>query len=361
MVVSPPTALEDRPTAQTGSLRPVLSAIPPAAYHNPTWKGLGYFARDLLIYAACVVALVHWANPLIVVPLWVVAALVVSGLFVVGHDAAHQSLFKHRWLNDTVGRVAMLPSWHVYTAWIFGHNRVHHGFTGRQGYDFVWHPVTPAQYAAMSAPARLRHRVEWSFAGAGAYYAREVWWNKMILWRAPAKSAPSVNRDRLLVGGFVAVSTAALCWYGFAHGASVAGAVWLVARVLVVPFLAFTFVIGSVVHVHHIDPEIRWLRGEDWTKFGAQMEGTTVLRAGRVFNFFLHWIMVHTPHHVDMRVPMYNLEKAAAAIEDAFPGTVVDRPLRFRDFIANSRQCKLYDFDAGRWLTYRDALRLSSA
>jgi acyl-lipid omega-6 desaturase (Delta-12 desaturase) len=62
-----------------------------------------------------------------------------------------------------------------------------------------------------------------------------------------------------------------------------------------------------------------------------------------------------------MRVPMYNLEKAAAAIEDAFPGTVVDRPLRFRDFIANSRRCKLYDFDAGRWLTYRDALRLSSA
>jgi len=135
----------------------------------------------------------------------------------------------------------------------------------------------------------------------------------------------------------------------------------LVARVLVVPFLAFTFVIGSIVHVHHIDPEIRWLRGEDWTKFGAQMEGTTVLRAGRVFNFFLHWIMVHTPHHVDMRIPMYNLEKAAASIEEAFPGTVVDRPLRFRDFIANSRRCKLYDFDAGRWLTYREASGLSSA
>ena len=46
---------------------------------------------------------------------------------------------------------------------------------------------------------------------------------------------------------------------------------------------------------------------------------------------------------------------AAAAIEEAFPDTVVDRPLRFRDFIANSRKCKLYDFDGGRWLTYAEA------
>jgi omega-6 fatty acid desaturase (delta-12 desaturase) len=354
--MSSPLALEDRPAAApAGSLRPVLAAIPPKAYDNPTWKGLGYFARDLLIYAACVVALVRWSNPLLVVPVWVVAALAVSGLFVIGHDAAHQSLFSHRWLNDTVGRIAMLPSWHVYTAWIFGHNRVHHGFTGRQGYDFVWHPVTAEQYAAMPKFARLRHRVEWSFAGAGAYYTREVWWNKMLMWRAPQKSAAAVNRDRLLVIGFVAGSAAALCAYAFGHGASVLGAAWLVTRVLVVPFLAFTFVIGSVIHVHHIDPDIKWLRGDEWSKFAGQMEGTTVLRAGRAFNFFLHWIMVHTPHHVDMRVPMYNLEMAAGAIEEAFPGTVVDRPLRFRDFMANSRRCKLYDFDAHRWLTYRQA------
>ena len=37
-------------------------------------------------------------------------------------------------------------------------------------------------------------------------------------------------------------------------------------------------------------------------------------------NFFLHWIMVHVPHHVDMRIPMYHLEDAAEAIEAAFPG-----------------------------------------
>jgi hypothetical protein len=55
-----------------------------------------------------------------------------------------------------------------------------------------------------------------------------------------------------------------------------------------------------------------------------------------------------------MRVPMYHLEEAAAAIEAAFPGTIIDKPLRFGDFVANSRACKLYDFDTGRWLTYAE-------
>ncbi len=277
-----PTAPPEVRGNETGSLRPVLQAIPADAYANPTWKGLAYFGRDLLLYGLCVAALIHWANPLIVVPLWILTTLAVSALFVVGHDAAHQALFSHRWLNNVVGRVAMLPSWHLYSAWVFGHNRVHHGFTARQGYDFVWHPYTAAQYAAMSKPARLRHRVEWSFAGPGAYYLREVWWHKMIRWNAGGRWTKPVRRDRALVGGVILSAAGGLAGWSLGGGASVAATVWLVARVLVVPFLGFTFTIGSIVHIHHIAPDIKWLRRDEWTKFAAQMEGTTVLarRAG---------------------------------------------------------------------------------
>jgi acyl-lipid omega-6 desaturase (Delta-12 desaturase) len=34
----------------------------------------------------------------------------------------------------------MGPSAHVEAAWDLGHNRIHHGYTTRQGFDFVWHP-----------------------------------------------------------------------------------------------------------------------------------------------------------------------------------------------------------------------------
>jgi omega-6 fatty acid desaturase (delta-12 desaturase) len=313
-----------------GSLKPVLDVIPPEAYHNPTWRGLGYVARDTVLYLAAVALLVAIPNPLVALPLVAFASLVIAGLFVIAHDAAHGALFGSKPLNALVGRLAMLPSWHVYEGWVLGHKR-------------------------------LRHRIEWSWWGAGAYYLREVWWNKMIVGRPPARWRAAVRRDRILVGAVVGAAAVALAWAGWQQGDGPLGAAWMVARVLVLPFLGFSFIIGSFVHVHHVQPDIRWWPRREWNKFRGQMEGTTVLRAPAGLNFFVHWIMVHVPHHVDVRIPMYNLELATEAIEVAFPGTVHDAPLRFRDFVANTRTCKLYDFDEGRWFTYAEAERLVEA
>jgi acyl-lipid omega-6 desaturase (Delta-12 desaturase) len=349
------TTIDDASTDRKGSLKPVIDVIPPEAYENPTWKGLAYFARDAVIYGLVVAGLIMFDNPLAVVALWVLSALVISGLFVIGHDAAHGSLFASKKLNRFIGTVAMLPGWHVYEGWVLGHNRIHHAYTVRQGFDFVWHPYTPEQYAEMSTLGKLRHRFEWSWIGAGAYYLREVWWHKMIIGAPPARWAKAVRRDRIIVWSFVAVASVLLGALGWAMYGSVAGVAWMIVKVLVVPFLAFTYVIASFVHVHHVQPGIRWWKRREWTKFKGQMEGTTVLRARFGLNFFFHWIMVHVPHHVDMRIPMYNLELATDAIEKAFPGTVHDEPLRFRDFITNTRKCQLYDFDEGHWLTYREA------
>ena len=338
-----------------GSLLPVIRVIPREAYDNPTWKGLAYFARDVVLYLGLLAALVFVSNIFAVAALEVVMALVVSGLFIIGHDAAHGSLFKSKKLNTWVGHLGMLPSWHVYEGWLLGHNRVHHAFTVRQGYDFVWHPTTPQEYAQLGWFRRVIHRVEWSWVGVGLYFGHQVWWKKMMVGKPPARWAKAIRRDRWVITAFIAGSLALFSGIGISMGDSLAGIIWLDLRTVLLPFLGFLYVIGWAVHVHHVSPQIRWWKKAEWTKFKAQMEGTTVLRAPKGLNFFLHWIMVHVPHHVDMRIPMYNLEKATDAIEAAFPGTITDRPLRFRDFMANTRRCKLYDFDAGRWLTYAEA------
>ncbi len=173
----------------------------------------------------------------------------------------------------------------------------------------------------------------------------------------PSRWAKAIRRDRWIVTGFIAGMLALFSGIGVAMGDSVYGVLWLDARTVLLPFLGFSYAIGSLVHVHHISPQIRWWKKAEWTKFKGQMEGTTVLRVPKGLNFFIHWIMVHVPHHVDVRVPMYHLEEAAAAIEAGFPGTVIDQPLRFRDYVANSRACKLYDFDAGCWMTYAQGRR----
>jgi omega-6 fatty acid desaturase (delta-12 desaturase) len=337
-----------------GALKPVLDVIPAEAYANPTGRGLFYFFRDLAIYLVAVAGLIAFANPLVVIPFEVVAILAVCGLFIVAHDAAHGALFKSKALNSIIGHIAMLPSWHVYEGWVLGHNRIHHAYTVRQGFDFVWHPYTPQEFAAMGRPARLRHRIEWSWLGAGAYYIREVWWNKMVVGKPPARWVGKIRRDRLIVLTYLVVTTAALGALGWAQTGTVAGVVWLWVRVLLIPFLGFSFTIGSFVHVHHVAPDIRWWKKREWTKFRGQVEGTTILRMAPGANFFFHWIMVHIPHHVDMRIPMYHLELAAGAIKEAFPDEVHDQRLSFRTFMRNTRQCKLYDFDTGEWLTYAE-------
>jgi omega-6 fatty acid desaturase (delta-12 desaturase) len=335
------------------SLKPVLDALPAKVHENPTWRGLWIFGRDAAMYLGLLVALClvpWWAQLALEIPM----ALVVSGLFIVGHDAAHQSLFKSKRLNSWIGHISMLPSWHVYEGWVLGHNRVHHAFTVREGYDFVWQPATPESWAKTGPWRRLVHRFEWSWMGAGLYYLHEVWMKKMIIGAPPARWRSATRRDRFIVLGFVTAMVGLFAGIAMAQGRGLWGITWLVLATVVIPFLTFNYVIGSFVHVHHVDPELRWYRKDEWDKFRAQMQGTTVLRAPKWLNFFIHWIMVHVPHHVDMRIPMYRLEAATTAIKEAFPGVIIDRKLRFRDFVRNSRACKIYDYDQGRWLRYRD-------
>src|SRR5487761_1359566 len=88
-----PSATTEQDARRGRSLKPVIDVIPASLYENPTWKGLGYFFRDLAMYLGLVAALVFVSNVFAVAALEVAMAVVVSGLFIVGHDAAHGALF----------------------------------------------------------------------------------------------------------------------------------------------------------------------------------------------------------------------------------------------------------------------------
>lgn len=149
-------AAEATPTG----LKPVLAVIPPHCHERSTLRGLGLVARDLALYGLVIWGLLVTDNPLLLIPLWIAAGVMVAGLFVLGHDAAHDALFDSKALNRIVATVTLLPSLHATELWRYGHNRVHHGHTLRQGIDFVWHPLTVSQYQALGRVGRARHRLE---------------------------------------------------------------------------------------------------------------------------------------------------------------------------------------------------------
>ena len=337
------------------TLEAVRAVIPEQCYERSTVRSTIVVLRSLTTYLVVLWGL--WSTDKIwfVVPLWLLASFSLASLFVLGHDAAHGALFNSRWANGVVGRILMLPSLHVFESWVLGHNRIHHGHTARQDMDFVWHPLTAAEYAAMAPHKRLRHRLEWSSIGSGAYYARAVWWRKMIRFRPPEKFAKRIWRDWWLVVITALVVGGLFCTVGWLRHDGILGGAWVVAKLFAVPTLGFMHIIGWTVYVHHVARDVRWWPRREWTKYRGQIESTTILHAPRWINrIWFHNIFVHVPHHVDMRIPFYHLTQAARAIAREFSG-IVERPLRLRHYFANARKCKLYDFEAGRWMTYREA------
>ena len=334
------------------SLIDVVRGIPASCYERSTTRGLLFLARDIITYAALLYGLITVHAWWLVVPMWFLAGLTISGLFVLGHDASHNALFNSRRLNSLVAKLAMLPSAHVESAWDFGHNRVHHGHTVKQGMDFVWHPCTEDEWKLMSRYRRLQHRVEWSPIGAGLYYGRNVWWNKMMRFRAEGKLGNTISHERRVLSAILVVAACGVGFAGWHSVGGVGGVVWMLVKVAVVPWILFTWMIGFVVYVQHVNPDIQWHQRREWSKFKGQMEGTTNLRVSRPLNFFVHNIFTHVPHHVDMRIPFYKLPEAMRAIERSFPRVSITKKLRIREYFSATRLCKVYDFTTGEWSRY---------
>ena len=333
--------------ASPTGLKPVIDVIPARCYERSVGRGMGLILRDLAVYGLAIWGLASTDTVWLLVPLWLVAGAATAALFVVGHDAAHEALFDSKRLNAVVARITMLPSLHATEAWVFGHNRVHHGHTLKQGFDFVWHPLTVEQYEELTPFQQARHRFEWGPLGSGQYYFREIWLNKMMRFSFPKRWAAKVRRDKVIVATF-ALAAAVLTFLA----AGPLGGLWLWIKLVVVPFLLFCHLIGWVVYVHHIAPDIRWWPRREWNRFRGQVEGTTVLWGPPLFDPVFHWIMVHLPHHVDMRIPCYRLPDAARAIAASYSDHVDERRLQLRSYLRSVRVCKLYDFEAGRWLAY---------
>lgn len=361
-----PTILADAPVEpvkeRRRTIRALTKTIPKSCYENPTWKGLLYLGRDLTVYAAGVGMLLAATSLPMILAGWLVTSLAIAALFVIGHDAAHGSLFKSPRLNYLAGQLAMLPSLHTLSVWAYGHNRVHHAFPGCEGLDFVWHPVTAEEYEKLSRWGKFRHRMDWSIVGAGTYYTREIWWNRLMKMPPPNKMESAFLRDRLAVSAFLVMASAAVAAVGWDQTGTIAGTAWVWAKVLLVPWLLWNALIGWAVYIQHISPTMPWRTRQRWRKYSGQVETTCNYRMPRWLNFFWHNIFVHVPHHVDPRIPFYNLPDAAEALNDADPDVSQTRPYRFGEYFDSIRHCKLYDFDREMWTDYdgKDSLTVDS-
>lgn len=319
-------------------------------------KSTGYaltlVVLDLALFSLALAATVLLENPLLKVLTGIVCGLVIGRLFILGHDACHQSFTPHRRLNRWLGRLVFLPSLTPYSLWDVGHNTVHHGYTNLRQFDFVWQPASIEQYRAMPAWRRGLERIYRSGWAPGLYYALEIWWKRMYF---PSRKLMPTRRGSF-TADCVLVSAVAVAWVGMLAWAAVAtgqSLALLLLTAFALPLFVWFAMIGFVVYVHHTHTSVDWFESKaDWSQSSPFVSTTVHLRFARGVGAALHHIMEHTAHHVDMGVPLYRLKRAQALLEQKLPGRIVIQNFSWRWYFDTARKCKLYDFAGQRWTDF---------
>ena len=328
-----------------GALRPVSGGAR-ARYDG---GAIALFLVDAAAYLLCVgatVALRPWSAKLAFSAL---AGCFITRLFVLGHDACHGSLLGSRAWNQRIGRLAFLPSLTPYNLWELGHNTIHHGYTNLKGRDYVWTPLSKAEFDALPPVRRALERVYRSVFGHGLYYLVEIWWKKMMRpekrWAGQRRFD---GRDRTLVaayalGAFAAVSAAAA-----ATGQSVLG---LAAAAILVPFFVWCEIMGLFIFLHHTHPAVAWFdKRAEWRSRPIQLEQTVHVAFPPAVDRFFHHIMDHTAHHLDPTIPLFRLHAAQASVEAACGEGIAAERFSWRYLRRCVAVCKLYDYQRHCWL-----------
>jgi acyl-lipid omega-6 desaturase (Delta-12 desaturase) len=331
------------------TLGKVRKAFSPERYRRSTPRALVALAFDLVLYVALVAAAIGVSNPLLTLGFGVLAGFAVAFLFVWAHDAAHGALFESDRVSEVLGTVAMLPSLNMYRLWVFGHNKVHHGFTSLSIIDWIWRPWTAEDYQQASRWSRFVYRLERRPATCLLHYLLRVWWPGMVRFQ-PDPRARQVKGVALTKLGTLAYAV------GLGALAGVLGGPLAALAVVVVPFVVFTWFIAFFVYLHHTHPDVAFYDDRrEWSALEGQLRSSITIRSNPVWEQLTHHILVHTPHHVDTRIPFYHLAGASADLAEPYGDQITTYRFRWRTVGHIFRTCKLYDFDEHRWLGYEAA------
>jgi acyl-lipid omega-6 desaturase (Delta-12 desaturase) len=332
------------------TLGTVRKAFSPVVYRRSARRAFTGLAVDLALFAGAVTGVVRTGAAWGKLGFGVIAGIAVAFLFVWAHDAAHGALFRSSRVAEVLGTIAMAPSLSMYRLWVYGHNKVHHGFTSLSTVDWIWRPMTPAEYTQASKWSRAVYRVERSLPGCALHFIARVWWPGMVRYHGEPAVRRRYHFIRSKAYTFAYVVLASALAWRYAGG-------WIgVVSVVVVPWLVFSYFIALFVYLHHTHPQLPFFNDRHrWSASIGQVACSTLVRTSAPFEWLTHGIMLHTPHHVDMRIPFYRLPQARRDLLAAGYGDhIVEYRFRWSTVLSIFRTCQLFDFDQAVWYRFRD-------
>jgi omega-6 fatty acid desaturase (delta-12 desaturase) len=277
----------------------------------------------------------YWLTLILAIP---TAGLLVR-IFIIQHDCGHHSFFRSRRANDLLGDVCGLFTLTPYYLWRRSHSR-HHASSGdlsHRGHGDVW-VMTVDEYRNCSHFGRLRYRLYrhplFMFAlGPSLLFILHQRFTYYIprTWHRERRSVHITNL------GILAMLGAA----GFTIGLPTFFSVHL-------PIVMLGAAIGSwLFFVQHQYEDAYWQPHHNWEFMDSALEGSSYYRLPRVLQWFTGNIGFHHIHHLESRIPNYNLPICYAQVPELRPAVT----LGLWDSIKCTR-LKLWDERSQRMVTF---------
>ena len=293
-----------------------------------------YIALSVLMYLSLDVSL--WLTLALAIP----AAGFQLRTFILFHDCTHGAFVPTRrantWLGMALGVVVFSP----FHAWRYNH-AVHHGTAGdldRRGTGDV-QTLTVAEFNALEPRGRLAYRL---FRNPFVMFGLGPLYSLVLQPRMISRSAkPRIQRSILGTNIALALVAGTLIWL-------IGWQAYLLVQLP--PFLIGGAAGVFLFYVQHQFEDAYWERRDDWSFAESALQGSSHLKLPQPLQFFTGNIGLHHVHHLNARIPNYNLQRA----NDENPIFQDVPTLSLRD-AAKSVRLKLYDEDRGRLVTFAEA------
>lgn len=319
-----------------------------AVYQHPSpAKSLWQIANTLVPYVVLWVYLAtHLSKPLWqTIPLIFIASGFLLRSFIIFHDCVHMSFFKSRRANEIVGMLTGLLTFTPYYTWRWEHTRHHQtvGNLDNRGVGDVW-TLTRKEYLESSTFRRILYRLIRSpyflFGFAPIFLF-------IVLQRIPSsKNRPFEKRA-------AHVTTAALLAAAMGLSSIFGWREYLIVQMSILA-LAATYGVWFF-YLQHQYEDTYWERDGEWDFFEASMAGSSFYKLPKILQFFSASIGFHHVHHLNSRIPNYNLELCHDNLE--FLRDV--KTIRFFEGFKAARLA-LWDDEQKRLVTFKESKAVTS-
>ena len=314
-----------------------------APYAQPhLGRSLAGVATSVVPYLALSAAMYYalGVSYLLALAIAVPAAGFLVRTFILFHDCSHGSYFRSRRANAWFGTVLGLLLYSPFLRWRHDH-AVHHATSGdldrRGGGDI--RTLTVTEYEELGQGARLGYRL---FRNPLVMFGVGPIVSLLIGPRIVARGARSRMR-RSVIGTNIALA-ALLGTFG-----------WLLGPTNFLLVQAPTVMLAGsagiwLFYVQHQFEDAYWQATGGWSYADAALRGSSYLKLPKVLQFFSGNIGLHHVHHLNARIPNYNLQRAhdENAIFHEVPTLSLMDGMR-------AVRLKLWDEESGRMVGFAQA------